>query len=234
MESKILVIIPTYNEIENIENIVAEVFKYVPTANILVVDDNSPDGTGAAVEKLSEKDDRVRLIMRPGKLGLGTAYITGFQYAIENEYDYIFEMDADFSHNPAHMPRFLDAIKGADLVIGSRYISGGGIENWSISRKFVSRCGSLYSRLLLSVPYKDLTGGFKCFRRKALQAIPLEEIQSEGYAFQIEVTYRTHKRGFLIKEIPILFADRRGGHSKMSWKIFFEAIYRVWQMRFTI
>lgn len=233
MDSQSLIIIPTYNEITNIEKLIGQIHGYLPKASILVVDDNSPDGTGDAVERLKSNDSRIDLIRRPGKLGLGTAYIAGFKYALEKEYKYIFEMDGDFSHNPLYLPDFLNAIGESDLVIGSRYIPGGGVENWSVFRKMLSIGGSLYSRVILSLPYSDLTGGFKCFRRETLEAIPLDEVFSEGYSFQIEMTYRVSKKGMRIKEIPIVFHEREGGKSKMSNKIFVEAIFRVWQIRLT-
>ncbi|HEB71965.1 MAG TPA: polyprenol monophosphomannose synthase [Nitrospirae bacterium] len=233
MNSKSLVIIPTYNEIENIEPLIHKVHGVLPETSILVIDDNSQDGTTEMVEKIKSSDSRVDLIRRPGKLGLGTAYIAGFKYAIEKGYDFIFEMDGDFSHDPAYLPAFLTAAKEADLVIGSRYIPGGGVVNWSFFRKLISIGGSIYSRLILAMPYKDLTGGFKCFRREALMAIPLDDVFSEGYSFQIEMTYRVHKKGMRIREIPIIFKERVGGKSKMSKKIFIEAIFRVWQIKLT-
>ncbi len=234
MNSKTLIIIPTYNEIENIEKLISAIREKVPGVSILVVDDNSPDGTGNLVKKLTADNSRIHLLSRVSKLGLGTAYIAGFKYALERDFEYIFEMDADFSHDPCYLPDFLDAIRGADLILGSRYVPGGGVENWPFYRKIISMGGSVYSRVLLSVPYRDLTGGFKCFKRSTLEAIALEEIHSEGYSFQIEMTYRVHKKGLKIKEIPIVFKDRLGGKSKMSWKIFFEAIIRVWHIRWTI
>ncbi|MBI4666939.1 MAG: polyprenol monophosphomannose synthase [Nitrospinae bacterium] len=234
MEQKVLIIIPTYNEMENIENLLRAIHGEVPAAHILVVDDNSPDGTSGLVENIMAGDPRVKLLKRAGKLGLGSAYIAGFKYALAEGYDVVFEMDADFSHNPAYLPRFLKAIEEADLALGSRYVEGGGVENWPVTRKLISIGGSLYSRMILSVPYHDLTGGFKCFRRTALEAINLDDVRSEGYSFQIEMTYRAHKKGLRIKEIPIVFTDRAGGKSKMSWKIFLEAIYRVWQIRLTV
>jgi dolichol-phosphate mannosyltransferase len=233
MNSKSLIIIPTYNEIENIEPLIGMIHSVVPEVNILVIDDNSRDGTAETVKKIISANSKVDLIERPGKLGLGTAYIAGFKYAIEKGYDFIFEMDGDFSHDPSHLPEFLEAAKEADLVIGSRYIPGGGVVNWSFFRKLISIGGSIYSRIILSLPYKDLTGGFKCFRRETLEAIPLDDIFSEGYSFQIEMTYRVHKKGLRIKEIPIIFKERVGGKSKMSKKIFIEAIFRVWQIRMT-
>lgn len=234
MGSKILIIVPTYNEAENIFKLLDVIHAQVPDADILVVDDNSPDGTAAMVESRMKEDPRLSLMKRPGKLGLGSAYIAGFKQALARGYEVVFEMDADFSHNPAYLPRFLEAIKEADLVLGSRYVEGGGVENWAFSRKLISLGGSMYARFILGVPYRDLTGGFKCFRRETLAAIDLDGIHSEGYSFQIEITYRVHKKGLQIREIPIIFADRLGGKSKMSWKIFLEAIFRVWQMRWTV
>ena len=233
MDSQSIIIVPTYNEAENIEKLAGSIRSYLPSVTILVIDDNSPDGTAAIVKSLIKNDPKVDIIERPGKMGLGSAYIAGFKYALEREFEYIFEMDADFSHNPAHLPKFLEAIKEADLVIGSRYVPGGGVRNWSVLRKLISLGGSIYSRLILSLPYKDLTGGFKCFRRRTLQAIDLDRIYSEGYSFQIEMTYHAHNLGFRVREVPIIFEDRTGGKSKMSNKIFFEAIYRVWQIRLT-
>jgi dolichol-phosphate mannosyltransferase len=231
---KTLIIIPTYNEAENILKLLDAVNSNAPAADILVVDDNSPDGTAALVEGRMKNDRRVKIMKRSGKLGLGSAYIGGFRYALEHRYEAVFEMDADFSHNPAYLPKFLDALKDADLVLGSRYVEGGGVENWPLRRRLISLGGSLYSRLILGVSYHDLTGGFKCFRREALLAIDLDAVHSEGYSFQIELTYRVHKKGLRIREIPIVFVDRVDGKSKMSWKIFLEAIYRVWQMRWTV
>ena len=229
-----MIIIPTFNEIENILRLIERIHQIVPAAHVLVIDDNSPDGTGDAVETLTKNDSRVFLLRRPGKLGLGTAYLAGFKYALERGYRYIFEMDADFSHNPAHLPAFLEAIKGADLALGSRYVPGGGVVNWPPLRRLISRGGSLYSRIILGLPYHDLTGGFKCFRRETLQAIDLDSIYSGGYSFQIEMTYRVSRKGFRIVEIPIVFEERAEGRSKMSRKIFLEAVWRVWQMRLTI
>ncbi len=234
MESKALIIIPTYNEIGNIERLIDEIRKHVPDAHILVVDDGSPDGTGDLVEKLKATDGRLDLLRRAGKLGLGTAYIAGFRYALSRDFEYIFEMDGDFSHNPVYLPKFLEAAKDCDLVLGSRYVEGGGVENWSLLRRIISIGGSLYSRTILGAPYHDLTGGFKCFRKSTLEKMSLDEVHSEGYSFQIEMTYRVHKLGLKITEVPIIFSDRADGTSKMSWFIFFEAILRVWQIRFTV
>lgn len=233
MGFKTLIIVPTYNEAENIFQLLDAVHAQVPGVDILVVDDNSPDGTAVMVEERMKGDPRLSLMKRAGKLGLGSAYIAGFRQALARGYEVVFEMDADFSHNPAYLPRFLEAIKEADLVIGSRYVEGGGVENWTFSRKLISLGGSMYARFILGVPYRDLTGGFKCFRRETLSAIDLDGVHSEGYSFQIEITYRVHQKGLRIREIPIVFSDRVGGKSKMSWKIFLEAIFRVWQMRWT-
>jgi dolichol-phosphate mannosyltransferase len=229
-----LIIVPTYDEIDNIESLIGRIHAVLPDAHVLVVDDKSPDGTADAVARMGDIDDRVKLMRRPGKLGLGTAYLAGFAYALERGYERVFEMDADFSHDPKYLPAFLAAAEDADLVIGSRYVAGGGVENWPLYRRLVSLGGSLYSRLILGVPIRDLTGGFKCFRRQTLVDLPLDEVKSEGYSFQIEMNYRVYKQGKTIREIPIVFADRVGGVSKMSWAIFLEAIIRVWQIRFTV
>ncbi len=232
MESESLVIIPTYNEIENIEQLISVIHEKMSTLSILVVDDGSPDGTGRLVAKLKENNPRIHLIEREGKLGLGTAYIAGFKYAISKGFRFVFEMDADFSHNPKYLPALLAGAVSNDLAIGSRYVEGGGVEDWGTIRRLVSKGGSLYSRIILGVPYRDLTGGFKCFKVSALEKIDLDSVHSEGYSFQIEMTYKLHKNGAKIVEIPIIFSDRLGGVSKMSWTIFAEAILRVWQMRF--
>lgn len=228
-----LVIVPTYNECENLPPLVRDVLAQ-GDFSILVVDDNSPDGTGRIAEDLKvESGGRVDVLHRAGKLGLGTAYIAGFRYALAHGYDIIFEMDADFSHDPAMLPRFLETIQSADLVLGSRYVPGGGTVNWSLPRRFISRGGSLYARTILGLPYRDLTGGFKCFRQSVLAAIDLDAIQSNGYGFQIELTYRAAQLGFQIQEIPITFVDRRVGQSKMSRRIVAEAMTVVWRLRGT-
>lgn len=225
-------IIPTYNEMENIGKIVAAVLEQGEAFHVLVVDDNSPDGTGKAAERLSgEYPRRVFVLHRPSKKGLGRAYIAGFKWALERGAEYIFEMDADFSHDPAMLPAFTAAAEECDLVLGSRYVPGGDVRNWGILRKLLSRGGSLYARTILGLPYRDLTGGYKCFRRTVLQALPLDEIQSTGYAFQVEMTFRTHIMGFRIREIPILFEDRRVGQSKMSGKVFLEALLMIPKLR---
>ena len=228
---KTLVIIPTYNESENIERIVPEILERDPSIDVLIVDDSSPDGTGELADKMAEKNSKIFVIHREKKSGLGTAYKAGFRYAIENGYDYIFEMDADFSHDPKCIPSFLEAIKEADLVLGSRYISGVNVINWPMSRLLLSYYANVYTRLVTGLPVKDATGGFKCFRRKVLESVDLDKVKSEGYSFQIEVSLRAWKKGFKIKEIPIVFEDRREGRSKMSKKIVREAVWMVWKLR---
>jgi dolichol-phosphate mannosyltransferase len=233
--NRALVCIPTYNEAENIELIAQAVLKAEPRVDILVVDDNSPDGTGKIADALAAKEPRIRVFHREKKEGLGRAYLAAFHWALEQGYTYILEMDADFSHDPRYLPSFVDAAEaGADLVLGSRYITGGGTVNWGIGRQVISRGGSLYARTILGVDIRDLTGGFKCFNRRVLESIGLDEVKSSGYAFQIELTYRTLKRGFTVREIPIVFEDRRVGHSKMSRKIFLEALTLVWKLRLSV
>ncbi|MDP2961111.1 MAG: polyprenol monophosphomannose synthase [candidate division Zixibacteria bacterium] len=228
---KTLVIIPTYNEKENIGKIIPLVLKQDPDIEVLVVDDNSPDGTGKIVEEIITTNRRVKLIQRVKKSGLGTAYLAGFQYALQNGYDYIFEMDSDFSHDPEYIPYFLSAIREADLVLGSRYIKGVNVVNWPITRLLLSYYANVYARWVTGLPVKDSTGGFKCFKREVLEKIGLDRIHSNGYAFQIEMSFRAWKKGFKIKEIPIIFVDRREGESKMSKKIVREAIWMVWKLR---
>lgn len=229
---KTLVITPTYNEAENIEKLITAVLSQDSNIEMLVVDDNSPDGTADIVEKLQKENPRIHLIKRVSKMGLGTAYITGFQYAIERKFDYIMEMDADFSHNPDEIPNFLRKIKEYDVVLGSRYINGVRILNWPIRRLILSYSASLYTRIITGMPIKDTTGGFKCFRRKVLEAIDLDKIHSNGYAFQIEMNFKAWKKGFKIIEHPIIFADRLHGTSKMSKKIVYEAVFLVWKLKF--
>ena len=226
-----LVCIPTYNERENIPSIVKELLHVAPV-DVLIIDDNSPDGTGAVADLLAAEDSRVHVLHRPGKQGLGKAYLAGFQWALERHYEYIFEMDADFSHQPRYVPQFLRAIQEVDLVLGSRYVPGGGTENWSALRKIISQGGSLYARTILGLPVKDLTGGFKCFRREVLESIDLSSVESTGYSFQIELTYRAAQKGFRIKEVPIVFFERVAGNSKMSKDIVLEAVTKVWKIRF--
>ena len=228
-----LIIIPTYNESDNIEKLLDLISRTDPAAHVLIVDDNSPDRTYEIVERLMQTSypGRLFLLKRAGKLGLGTAYIAGFKWALARDYDYIFEMDADFSHDPKYLPAFLTAIEKHDLVLGSRYVPGGGVKNWGLLRKFISRGGSLYARTILGLSLRDLTGGFKCFRREVLEAIDLDSIKSNGYSFQIEMTYRACCKGFRIFETPIVFEDRTAGKSKMSRKIFLEAVLMVWKLR---
>ena len=228
-----LIIIPTYNESDNVEKLLDLISRTDPAAHVLIVDDNSPDRTYEIVERLMQTSypGRLFLLKRAGKLGLGTAYIAGFKWALARDYDYIFEMDADFSHDPKYLPAFLAAIEKNDLVLGSRYVPGGGVKNWGLLRKFISRGGSLYARTILGLSLRDLTGGFKCFRRQVLESIDLDAVKSNGYSFQIEMTYRARCQGFRICETPIVFEDRTAGKSKMSRKIFLEAVLMVWKLR---
>jgi dolichol-phosphate mannosyltransferase len=228
---KSLIIIPTYNELENLPLLLKEIFLCVPDVDVLIVDDNSPDGTGLLVDRMAEDDPRIHALHRTGKLGLGTAYIAGFQYAIVHGYDVAFEMDADFSHDPRFLPNFLKAIEGADLVIGSRYIQGGQTPGWPLLRRLISGSGNIFARAMLGIPVHDCTGGFRCYRREVLQCIELDSVQSRGYAFQIELTHRVMHHGFKIVETPITFMDRKYGTSKMSKKIVTEAFTYVLQTR---
>jgi dolichol-phosphate mannosyltransferase len=230
---KAIVVIPTYNEIDNVRQIINAIFQVDENINILIVDDNSPDGTSDVVRELMLTNDRVHLIVRPGKMGLGTAYCDGFAYAIERGFEYIFEMDADFSHDPKEIPNFLEMIKENDLVIGSRYITGVNVVNWPLRRLLLSYFASMYTRVITGLPIHDTTGGFKCFRAEFLKKIDLRRIHSNGYGFQIEMNYRMWKLGARIKEIPIIFIDRRSGVSKMNKKIVYEAIWLVWKLKFT-
>jgi dolichol-phosphate mannosyltransferase len=227
-----LVVTPTYDEADNIERFIAEVLAKGPEIEVLIVDDNSPDGTGDIVARIQSNNPRIHLIRRPGKMGLGTAYVEGFKFAIAKKFDYIFEMDADFSHNPEEIPNFLQKISGYDLVIGSRYINGVRIINWSIRRLILSYGANVYTRVVTGMPVKDATGGFKCFRRAVLEAIDLEKIHSNGYAFQIEINFKAWSKGFSVCEHPIIFFDRRSGVSKMSKKIVYEAVFMVWKLKF--
>ena len=227
------VILPTYDEAENLERIVGAVLEQLPpSGTVLVVDDNSPDGTGEIADRLAGSDESVRVLHRARKEGLGPAYLAGFQVALDAGAQRIIEMDADFSHDPAYLPRLIGAAENADLVIGSRYVPGGGVTEWGQMRRFISRGGSAYARMALGLPIRDLTGGFKCFRREVLEAINLDTIEARGYAFQVETTYRAIKAGFRVVEIPIVFRDRRDGTSKMRGAIVAEAIWRVPAMRF--
>lgn len=227
-----LVIIPTYNERDNIREIVPLVLAQGERFELLIVDDNSPDGTGAIADELARGHPRVHVLHRPTKAGLGPAYVAGFRWALARDYDLIFEMDADLSHDPADLPRFVAAIATCDVVLGSRYVPGGGVSNWPLPRRLISQGGSLYARLWLGVPIRDLTGGFKCFRRQVLETLDLDTIGSGGYGFQIEMTYRAIQAGFRVREIPIVFTDRTVGRSKMSRRIFVEAMLMVPRLRF--
>jgi len=227
------VILPTYDEAENLERIVASVLERLPASRrVLIVDDNSPDGTGEIADRLAEEDESVAVLHRKSKEGLGPAYLAGFRVALESGAQRIIEMDADFSHDPAYLPKLIGATEHADLVIGSRYVPGGGVTDWGPTRRFISRGGSAYARAVLSLPVRDLTGGFKCFRREVLESINLETIEARGYAFQVETTYRAIRAGFRVVEVPIVFKDRREGSSKMSKAIVAEAMWRVPAMRF--
>ncbi|PKL86952.1 MAG: dolichyl-phosphate beta-D-mannosyltransferase [Ignavibacteriae bacterium HGW-Ignavibacteriae-1] len=228
---KAIVVIPTYNELENIEHIVTEVLKVIDGLNVLVVDDNSPDGTADIVRKMMATDSRIHLIVRAGKMGLGTAYCEGFQYALDRGFEAIMEMDADFSHDPADLPRFLVELENHDLIIGSRYIKGVNVINWPLSRLILSYGANLYTRVITGMPVKDATGGFKCFRASKLAEIDLKSVKTNGYGFQIEMNYRMWKNGARIKEIPIIFIDRRSGTSKMNKSIIYEAIFLVWKLK---
>jgi dolichol-phosphate mannosyltransferase len=228
---RFVVIIPTYNEATNLPLIVPAVLKQDPRLDVLVVDDNSPDGTGVIADRMVAADPRVHVLHRETKSGLGRAYLAGFRWGLDHGYDGVFEMDADFSHDPAFLPRFLQAIEGADLVLGSRYATGVNVINWPISRLLLSLGANLYARLVTGLPLTDSTGGFKCFRRAVLEAIDLDQVRSNGYAFQIEMSFRAWKKGFRLKEIPIIFHDRVEGHSKMSKRIVREAIWMVWWLR---
>jgi dolichol-phosphate mannosyltransferase len=227
-----LVIVPTYNERENILKLIDAVLAQSPTIDVLVVDDGSPDGTGAIVDERAASDQRVHIIHRERKLGLGTAYIAGFRWALERDYEFIFEMDADFSHDPQHLPQFLASIENADLVLGSRYRDRKvTVVNWPIGRLMLSYFANVYARFVTGLNVFDATGGYKCFRRKVLEAIDLNDVRSNGYAFQIEMSFRAWRRGFRIVEIPIVFVDRTEGNSKMSKRIVREAVWMVWRLR---
>lgn len=230
---KIFIIIPTYNEKENLIKLLPQIFDLkIEGLNVLVVDDNSPDGTGQLVEEMKAGNLRLDILHRQSKAGLGTAYIAGFKEALKREADYIFEMDADLSHDPKYIPDFLNAIKEADLVLGSRYIKNGGVKNWNFFRLQISKFGNIYARIILGVKIRDLTGGFKCYRRKVLETIGLDDLSSVGYNFQIETTYKTLKSNYRIKETPIIFTDRLVGQSKFNFKIILESFWKVAQLRF--
>ena len=225
------VVLPTYNERDNLPAVVPAILAASPELDVLVVDDGSPDGTGALAQELAEREPRVRVLHRRRKEGLGRAYLAGFEVALRAGYGRILEMDADFSHDPGRLPALLAASREADLVLGSRYVPGGGTRNWGMGRRLLSRGGSLYARLILGVGVRDLTGGFKCFRREVLERIDLHTVTTAGYAFQIELTYRALRAGFRVVEVPIVFADRRVGQSKMTRAIVLEALWKVWGIR---
>jgi dolichol-phosphate mannosyltransferase len=227
-----LVVIPTYNEAANLPNIVPQVLAQDPRLDVLVVDDNSPDGTGRMADELAAANPRVHVLHREGKLGLGTAYIRGFRWALERTYDYVFEMDADFSHDPTHLKEFLKAIEDADVVLGSRYLDGRvTVVNWPMGRLLLSYCANIYARRITGLRIWDLTGGFKCFRRRVLETIDLSQVRSNGYAFQIEMSVRAWRKGFKLREIPIVFVDRTEGQSKMNQSIVREAVWMVPRLR---
>jgi len=226
-----LIIFPTYNERDNIEKIVHAVIPLDPRIHVLIVDDSSPDGTGEVADRLATELNKVNVLHRQEKEGLGRAYIAGFRWAIERKFDFIFEMDADFSHSPEYIRDFLKTIQDYDLVIGSRYISGVNVINWPMSRLLLSYFANVYTQIVTGLPLRDATGGFKCFRREVLEAIDLDLVKSTGYAFQIEMSMRAWKKGFRIKEMPIIFYDRVAGQSKMSKKIMREAVWMVWALR---
>ncbi len=232
MAERALVVIPTYNEAINLPQIVPQVLSQDARLQVLIVDDNSPDGTGGIADEMARTNPRVHVLHREGKLGLGTAYITGFKWALKEGYDFIFEMDADFSHDPAHLKEFLTAIQDADVVLGSRYLDGKvTIVNWPMSRLMLSYFANVYARLFTGLSVWDLTGGFKCFRRRVLEAIDLSQVGSNGYAFQIEMSVRAWRKGFKLREIPIVFVDRAEGQSKMNRAIVREAVWKVPRLR---
>ena len=229
--NRALVCLPTYDERDNLEPITRAILAATPELVVLVIDDSSPDGTGELADRLAAAEPRMHVLHRAAKQGLGKAYLAGFAWARERGYPLVLEMDADFSHNPKYLPRMLELAQEADLVLGSRNVKGGGTVNWGLGRKMLSRGGSLYARTILGLRVRDLTGGFKCFRREVLEAIDLGSVECSGYAFQIELTYRTVKKGFRVVELPIVFEDRRVGHSKMSRRIVLEAVSKVWSIR---
>jgi len=226
-----LIIIPTYNEMDNIKSLIHELLELYPNANILIVDDNSPDGTAAFVKKMGEQDKRIKLLWREKKMGLGTAYVAGFNYMLANGYNNAVQMDADFSHDPKDIRRFIERLKDADLIIGSRYITGVNVINWPMRRLLLSYFANIYSRVITGLPVHDCTGGFKCFKREVLASIDLSRIKSNGYSFQIEMNFKAWKNGYKIEEVPIVFTDRVQGTSKKKKKIVHEAIFMVWKLR---
>ena len=231
MSAKSLICMPTYNERENIRAIMNAIHEEVPDVHVLVIDDGSPDGTGDIADAMSEEDDRVHVLHRTEKAGLGPAYIAGFKWALERDYDRIFEMDADFSHQPKYLPVMIDQLDHFDVVVGSRYVAGGGTEDWGMLRKVISRGGGIYARSILGIDVQDLTAGFVGWRREVLETINLENVEGSGYVFQIEMKYRAHQAGFSIIEVPIIFPDRVAGESKMTPDIAAEALWRVWRIK---
>ncbi|MBI5837409.1 MAG: polyprenol monophosphomannose synthase [Candidatus Eisenbacteria bacterium] len=226
-----IVIIPTYNERDNIVSLLDRLLQLPLNLRVMVVDDNSPDGTGPLVQEYASRDPRVSLLSRPGKMGLGSAYRAGFKAAVQQDVDLVFEMDADFSHFPDALLEFVEAVEDADVVVGSRYIHGVTVVHWPLRRLILSYGANVYTRIITGLPLRDATGGFKCFRREALAAIDLDRVRSDGYAFQIEMNYKCWRKGFRLKEIPITFVDRRAGVSKMNRKIIYEAVWMVWRLR---
>jgi dolichol-phosphate mannosyltransferase len=233
MRVSVLIVIPTYNELANLPVIVERVRKEAPTAHLLIVDDTSPDGTGELADRLAASDTAIHVMHRREKDGLGRAYVAGFEWGLARDYNVLVQMDGDLSHNPSDVPRLVDALKSSDLVLGSRYVTDGGTVNWGIGRQLLSRGGSLYARTILGLPIRDVTGGFKAWKASTLRAVNLSSIRSNGYSFQVEMTYRAARLGLNIKEVPIIFADRVDGVSKMSKKIVVEAMLMVWRLRFT-
>ena len=228
---KSLIIVPTYNELENIRRLLPELMALDPDIRVLVVDDNSPDGTGKLADEMAAENERISVLHRPEKQGLGSAYVAGFRYAVQQDVDCVFEMDADFSHDPAMIPRFIEEIASCDVVIGSRYISGINVVNWPMSRLLLSYFANIYTRVVTGMTIRDATSGFKCFRREVLENIDLDEVRSDGYAFQIEMNFRCWRKGYRIREIPIIFVDRRSGTSKLSQGVINEAVWIVWWLR---
>ena len=228
---KSLIIVPTYNELENIQRLLPELMALGPGIRVLVVDDNSPDGTGKLADEFAVKNGRISVLHRPEKLGLGSAYVAGFKYAIQQDVDCVFEMDADFSHDPAMIPRFIEEIASCDVVIGSRYISGINVVNWPMSRLLLSYFANIYTRVVTGMTIRDTTSGYKCFRREVLEHIDLDRVRSDGYAFQIEMNFRCWRKGYRMREIPIIFVDRRSGTSKLSQGVINEAVWIVWWLR---
>jgi dolichol-phosphate mannosyltransferase len=229
---KTMVVVPTYNERQNVEKLVPKVLDELPSIEILIVDDGSPDGTGTYADDLASADDRVHVLHRPSKMGLGSAYVLGFRYALDAGADLVVQMDADFSHDPDVIPELVEKAGAYDVVLGSRYIMGANVVNWPLERLFLSYFANVYTHIVTGLPLRDSTGGFKCFRRRVVEALDLDSIRSDGYSFQIEVNFRCWRKGFSMVEIPIVFVDRHSGTSKMSRRIVWEAMWLVWRLRF--